>query len=131
MSHENVELVYRAADAFNRRDLDANLALMDDDVEAVPRAASMEGSYHGHDGIRRWWETLFETWPDFTVQVLELRAVGDLTLGTVHLRAHGAGSEIPSEWTVCSVARWREGKCVWWGNFRTRGEALEAVGLSE
>jgi hypothetical protein len=31
----------------------------------------------------------------------------------------------------CSVGRWRQGKCVWWGNFRTRGEALEAAGLSQ
>jgi hypothetical protein len=34
------------------------LALMDADVEAVPRVAVIEGAYHGHDGIRRWWEHL-------------------------------------------------------------------------
>jgi hypothetical protein len=33
---------------------------VDDDVEYVPRAVAMEGSYHGHDGIRRWWRS-FET----------------------------------------------------------------------
>ena len=33
MSQENVELTYQAYDAFNRRDLDAVLALMDADVE--------------------------------------------------------------------------------------------------
>jgi ketosteroid isomerase-like protein len=131
MSQENVELAYRSIDAINRRDLAAYLTLADDDIEAVSRLAPIEGGYHGHDGIRRWWETLFETWPDFTARVVELRPVGDLTLGTLLLRAHGAGSDIPSDWTVCSVARWRGGKCVWWGNFRTRGEALEAVGLSE
>ena len=32
MSQENVELTHRAFDAFNRRDLDASLALTDDDV---------------------------------------------------------------------------------------------------
>jgi hypothetical protein len=31
MSQENVELVYQAADAFNRRDLEAVLALCDPD----------------------------------------------------------------------------------------------------
>jgi ketosteroid isomerase-like protein len=35
MSQENVELANRCYDAINRRDLDALLALMDDDVEAV------------------------------------------------------------------------------------------------
>jgi hypothetical protein len=57
MSQENVELGYRAADAFNRRDLDAYLALQDDDVLTVPLAGDMEGGHHGHDGIRRWWGT--------------------------------------------------------------------------
>jgi ketosteroid isomerase-like protein len=33
MSEENVELTYRAFDAFNRRDFDALVGLMDDDVE--------------------------------------------------------------------------------------------------
>jgi ketosteroid isomerase-like protein len=33
MSQENVELVHRVFDAFNRRDLDAMLALIDDDME--------------------------------------------------------------------------------------------------
>jgi ketosteroid isomerase-like protein len=131
MSQENVELAYRPIDAINRRDLEAFLALMDDDVEAAPRLVSLEGRFHGHDGVRRWWETVLEVWPDFTAQVVEVRAVGDVTLGTLRLRAHGAGSSIPSEWTVCSAARWRRGKCVWWGNFDTRAEALEAVGLSE
>ena len=60
MSQEHVDLHYRANDAFNRRDLDALLALMDDDVEVVPRVGAMEGesSYRGHDGVRRWWSNV-------------------------------------------------------------------------
>ena len=131
MSQENVDLASRSIDAINRRDLAAYLALADDGVEAISRLAPIEGGYHGHDGIRRWWETLFDTWPDFTVRIVELQAVEDLTLGTLHLRGRGAGSDIPSEWTVWSVARWQSGKCDWWGNFRTRAEALEAAGLAE
>jgi ketosteroid isomerase-like protein len=63
MSQENVELMYRAFDAFNRRGLDAFVALMDDDVEALPRQAPMEGGFHGHDGIRRWWKNLLDVFP--------------------------------------------------------------------
>jgi len=39
-----MELARRSVDAFNRRDLDALLALMDEGVEGVPPLASMEGS---------------------------------------------------------------------------------------
>ena len=60
MSQENLELAYRLTDAFNRRDLDALLALMDDDVELVPRQVALEGesSFRRHDGVRRWWNTV-------------------------------------------------------------------------
>jgi hypothetical protein len=65
MSQENVELVRRAVDAFNRRDLDAFVALTDDDVEVIPRSAALEGRdhYHGHDGVRRWLKDLFGSLP--------------------------------------------------------------------
>jgi ketosteroid isomerase-like protein len=131
MSEANVERLRHALDAFNRRDLDAFLALVDDDVEYVPRAAAMEGSHHGHDGIRRWWEDMFDVWPDLTSQLVEVRDLGDLTIAAVHFRGQGAGSDIPLDETSWQVNRWRRGKCVWWRGFATRAEALEAVGLSE
>jgi ketosteroid isomerase-like protein len=131
MSQENVELARRSVDAINQRDLDAYLALMEDNIEAISRLAVIEGAFQGHDGIRHWWQTLFDIWPDFTAQVVELHPFGDLTLGSALLRGHGAGSDIPWDWTVYTVARWRRGKCVWWGNYSTRAEALEAASLSE
>ena len=39
-------LAHRAYDAVHRRDLDAFLAVMDADVEAVPRVVAIEGGYH-------------------------------------------------------------------------------------
>src|SRR6187431_3087247 len=99
MSQENVDLFRRSVDVFNRRDLDAYLALMDDDVECIPRAAAMEGGdhYHGHDGVRRWWKDLFDIFPDFTVEAVEVRDLGDLTLAALRSLGHGAGSEAPLE----------------------------------
>jgi hypothetical protein len=44
MSRENVELAYRAIDAFNRRDLGGFLSLMDDDVEGFSRIVAIEGA---------------------------------------------------------------------------------------
>jgi ketosteroid isomerase-like protein len=131
MSRENVELARGTVDAFNRRDLDALLALVDEDVECVPVVASIEGHYHGHAGIRRWWESLFEGFPDFTVEILEAHDLGDLTVGVVGYRAHGAASDAPIEQRFWLVAKWRNRKVVWWQTFRSEAEALEAVGLRE
>jgi hypothetical protein len=103
---------------------------MDDDIESVPRAAAIEGgSYHGHVGTRRWWENLLDVFPDFTIDVGEVRDLGDLTVATLRLRGRGAGSDAPTEEPIWLVLRWRRGKCVWWRTFRTLAEALEAVGL--
>jgi len=133
MSQENVDLYYRAADALNRRDLDAYLAMMADDVEAVPRSGAMEGesSYRGHDGIRRWWNNQLDVFPDFSMEVVEVRDLGDLMFATFHAHGHGAGSAAPTDQTSWNAVRFRRGKCIWWGTFDTRAEALEAVGLSE
>ena len=133
MSQENVELFYRGADALNRRDLDAYLALMADDVEAVPRTGALEGerSYRGHDGVRRWLNSLLDVFPDYSMEVVEVRDLGDLTFATFHARGHGAGSATPTDQATWMMVRWRRGKCVWLRTFDTRAEALEAVGLSE
>jgi ketosteroid isomerase-like protein len=129
MSQANVELIHRAYDAFNRHDLDAFLALMDADVQAVPLAAAIEGDYRGHDGIRRWWNNLFDAFPDWTIEVVEVRDLGDLTLAHMRNRGHGAGSDAPFELTLWQVVEGRDAKAVWWSHHRTETEALEAVRL--
>jgi ketosteroid isomerase-like protein len=131
MSQENVKLAHRVVDAFNRRDLDAVLALMDDHVEGVPPLASIEGQYHGHAGVRRWWESLLSGLSDFTVEIVEVRDLGDLTVALLRNRAHGAVSNAPVEERLWFVGEWREGKAIWWQSFRTEAEALEAAGLRE
>ena len=131
MSRENVEVFKRIVAAFNRRDLGAVLELMDADVEAVPLLGDVEGDYRGHAGVRRWWESLHDVFPDFVVEVVEVRDLGEVSLATLRYRAHVAGSDTPVEAPLWMVARWRRGKCVWWGAFATEAEALEAVGLQE
>ncbi len=131
MSQQNVELARQAYDALNERDLDAFLGLMDADVEAFPRVVAIEGAYHGHDGIRRWWGELDDFLPDIALKIVGSRDLGDVTLATVRMRGRGAGSDTPLDETLWSAAEWRAGKCVWWGNYGTEAEALEAVGLRE
>lgn len=131
MSQENVELTHQAFGAFNRRDLDAFLALMDTDVEAGSRLVAMEGGYHGHDGIRQWWQNLLDAIPDYTLEPVQARELEDSTLTTLRTRGHGADSDTPVEDTVWIVADWRDKKVFRWRVLSTEAEALKAVGLSE
>jgi hypothetical protein len=105
--------------------------VMSPDVEAVPLLVRMEGDYHGHAGVRRWLRDLFDIFPDFAIEVLEVRDLGDVTFAAMRYRAHAAESDAPIEARLWIVGRWRRGECVWWGNFATEAEALEAVGLRE
>jgi len=127
MSQENVDLVHRVLEAFNRRDLDAALALMHADVDFGSRIAAMEGGYHGHEGIRRWWRTILDSSPDRTVEAVEVHDLGELTITRARARGHAGVSRIPYEETIWSVVRWRDRKAVWWGVFPTKAEALEAA----
>jgi ketosteroid isomerase-like protein len=131
MSQETVELTHGAYDAFNRRDWGAFLALMDADVRAVPLAAAIEGDYLGHDGIRRWWNNLVDVFPDWTIEVVEMRDLGDLTVAHVRNRGRGTGSGAPFELTSWMVVEWRDKKVVRWSNHVSEADALEAVGLRE
>ena len=131
MSRENVELHHRSIDAVNRRDLEALLALMDEDVEAVSRIVAVEGGLHGHDGIHRWWGNWFETFPDYKLEVIAMRDLGDVTIATFRAVGHGAGSALPFEDNAWLACRWRHGKCIWWQVFRAEADALEAAGLRE
>jgi ketosteroid isomerase-like protein len=131
MSQENVKLHYRALDAVNRHDIEALIALMDDEVEAVSALVAIEGGYHGHDGMRIWWENLLEAFPDFATEVVEVQDHGDVTVAEIRNRGHGADSNAPFVQTLWHAVRWRHGSCAWWATLRTHAEALEAAGLSQ
>jgi ketosteroid isomerase-like protein len=133
MSQENVEIAYRAYDAFNRRDLDAFLALCDPHVEFISYLVQVEGGgpYRGHNGVRSWWERLLGVYPDFRSEVEETRDLGDLTIARVRVHGHGVESDAPMEQTVWVTAEFRNGKIVWWRFVRSEAEALDAAGLSE
>ena len=133
MSQENVELAYRVADAFNRRDLDAFLALCDPEEEYFSQLVELEGGgpYRGHDGIRSWWKSLFACSPDFRTEIEEVRDLGDVTVTRLHAHGHGRQSDVPLEQTQWNVTEWRDGKAVRGRVFLSEAEALKAAGLSE
>jgi ketosteroid isomerase-like protein len=131
MSQENVELAHRFYDAVNRRDLEAWLTVTDEAAELISILVSVEGGYHGHAGFRRWWEHVFENFPDYKIEVGEVRDLGNLTLAAIRLRGHGSVSDAPIDQPLAQLIQWRDEKAVLVQSFRTEVEALEAVGLSE
>jgi ketosteroid isomerase-like protein len=129
MSQENVELVRGGHDTFNRRDLEGYLEFHDPDVEFTPYERAIEGlgPYRGYDDVRRWWSDAMQVLPDFSVDLKEVRDLGDQVLVRGRLHGHGAGSGAPFERSYWGLFRCRDQRIVWWHAFETESEALEAA----
>ena len=128
---KNVELLRRALDAINERDLDTLIALSDPGVEFTTLLLLIEGGdpYRGHAGLRTWWHDLLDVFPDYRIALDEVREVGNVTVAGVRGRASGAGTGAFAEQRFWQVTEWRGGKGVWWCNYLSEDEALEAAEL--
>jgi ketosteroid isomerase-like protein len=131
MSRENVEVVRDTFDAFRRRDLQAFLSRIDPEVEFRSLVLEVEGVYHGHEGVRSWWESVLAVFPDWSPEVVDAREVGGRVVARVRAEGSGTGSGIVLERDFWEVADVRDGRVTSWAFFRTEQEALDAMGLSE
>lgn len=127
MSRETVDLIRRSYDTFNRRDWDAFVRLMDPEVVVESRLVQMDGGYRGFEGLRRWWDEVFETIPDYRVEIQGLREVGDIVLVQARGLGHGASSGTPVVDPFWHAIEMKDGRCTWWRNCPTEQEALDAI----
>src|SRR4029079_1884826 len=133
MSQENVELVRRAFDAFNRRDLSAFLALCHPDVEFVTYAMQLEGGdpYRGHEGIRDWWEGLLAVYPDFRADIEDIQDLGDLIITRARMHGRVFESAVRRDQECWEGGRPRDGRVIGWHWFSNEAAAREAAGPRE
>ena len=76
MEEANLEIVKRWAEAIRRGDLAEELWAPD--LEIVNAEGwVVEATYHGYEGLRRWWDDLAEAFSDFEMQVEEITPVDD------------------------------------------------------
>ena len=132
MTQENVEVVRRAIDAFNERDLDAALRDLDPEVEVDwSRSRGVEaGVYRGYDACRSFWSTFIDTFDRFTIAADEFIDSGDHVV--VPNRGHAWGRDgIEVAARSVALVTLRDGRIVGWTLYQEKAEALEAAGLRE
>jgi ketosteroid isomerase-like protein len=131
MSQENVELFWQGIEAVRRGDIEAIRDVVSEDVVWIAARSAVEGIYHGHDGLRRFFADNAENFDVFEPGFTEVRDLGErvLAFGSFHIRARGSG--VDTNFPVAGIATYRDGKLVRWEDFRERHLALEAAGLSE
>jgi len=132
MSRENVEVVRRSQDAWNRRDLTTWLASFRSDAEIdwSRSRGPLKGVYRGHDEHQVFWDAFWSTFEDVQVEMHGFTEVGSevVVSNTAHVRGR-QGIEVTARSTfVWSV---ENGQISRFRMFQERAEALEAAGLSE
>jgi ketosteroid isomerase-like protein len=133
MSQENVEIVRRMLEAFIRGDDDFG-ERFDADIEWTTAADEPDPqTYHGIEGIRSLMRVLFdELWErDFEVLSIEFIDADPHVVVPVRARVKARQSGVELEAEEVYVYELRAHKVVRVREYRTKAEALEAVGLSE
>ena len=133
MSRENVELVKRAFEAFERSDFDAILRVCDEGIviRQPPELPDAPETQHGHPGVLEAFELWPQQWDDYGVEILYLREVDDHVVAHTRQWGRGKGSGIKLELPFTFVFTIGSGKIVEWQLFMREEEALAAAGLSE
>jgi len=131
MSEENVEIVKRAADAFNGRDLETWATFFDPAFEFVDHMGAVaEESGSSFEAIRRQAEGWLETFPDFRAETTDLVDAGDRVITVTHWQGTGAGSGLSYSQHAAEIVTIRDGKFVYWEmGFESKEAALEAPAI--
>src|SRR5512139_1773239 len=131
MSEENVEIVRRGYDAYNRGDLEAFVDLFAPDATVHPLTYGTERVRHGPDEILEFLAQVREPLESNETVAEKLVEGGDSVV-TAHLwRGVVKGTEDVVEARIGMTATLRGGKVTEMRFFRTFDEALEAAGLSK
>jgi ketosteroid isomerase-like protein len=127
-----VEIVRGSIEAFAGGDVDALLAASAPDIEWTMAADEPNpGTYRGHDGLRRLASEISEPWTDRLKGTMTFEGFidcGDWVVVPWTARVHGRISGIPMELSETYAVRVEDGRIVRVDEYRTKEEAMEAVG---
>lgn len=136
MSQENVEIVRGIYEAVARRDAAAPFAVYAEDivwdVSNSRRATIMDSvAYHGHEGVRKFWEEAVSAFGTVDLVVDEVIDAGDRVVALIREHEIGRTSGVPVDTRHVAVWTLADGKVVRMQIFDDREQALKAVGLAE
>jgi ketosteroid isomerase-like protein len=125
----NVETVRRSFELICDVELDSLLELYDPEIEFLPVTGTRveSGGYHGHQGVRDYFEEVAPIWEAMKPYGTEFQEIGDAVVVyggcLVRGRVSGAETDSPMAWVVTV----RNGKIVSHRGFRDPESALAAA----
>jgi ketosteroid isomerase-like protein len=107
MRAEGERPVLGLAEAINRRDAEAAVAVCDPEIEFLSVLAVSGKAYRGHAGIRQYFEDIASAWEEWRVEVHRVarRADGRVLIEmTMHMRGKESGAPLSERaahvWTL-------------------------------
>jgi ketosteroid isomerase-like protein len=132
MSQENVEIMWRINEAFNRGDWDSWSSLIDPEIVYYEGVSYLDTPpVMGREQMRKASESFIAELDGFRADIEELIDAGDRVLCVTRWSGTGRGSGLPVELLEAIVYMFRDGLLIEGRVFPDRAAALEAVGLSE
>jgi len=133
MSAANLEIVKRALDAFNRRDVDAFLALATPDFEWSPSMVTIVagGIFRGREGVENYFHESRDTWEKLLVLGDEFRDHGDRVLVLGRTEGAGRGSGVQADAPIGMIFDFRGSKLLRIRAYLNHGEAVRAATQAE
>jgi uncharacterized protein len=134
VSQENVDVVRRAYQAWNRGDIDSAAELLSPDIEwhmpsNLPDPETWQSSAEVRVGIA----SFLESWEEFRIEVQRYIDAGDRVVALVRYRGRAQLTGLALEGAAVDAMVWtlRHGKAIKVQMYGGTDEALEAVGIRE
>jgi ketosteroid isomerase-like protein len=133
MSEQNVDILRRAVEAFDRGADEEWIAAWQTDAELYDfiELPDVPRPYRGREGVRRWGANVRSVLGDFHMTPQAFTPAGDAILMDLDVRGVGEQSGVPVAMNIYILAWIRDGKIARTRAFLDREQALEAAGLSE
>jgi ketosteroid isomerase-like protein len=144
MSRQDVDVLSRLYEAFNRRDMPTMLECFDPDIEIVetedleyaalllrvlgPRFVVLSGGYRGHEEVRRLFETVWAISDWFVVEPEEFIECRDALVVPLVLRARSADTGAEGEALTAHAWTMAAGRATRLRVYADRRRAVAAAG---
>jgi ketosteroid isomerase-like protein len=122
-----IETILEGMDAWNRRDVERVMQIIEPDAEYVPIEQSVTPSFTGPEGMREFFDSSMEAWKEFIFTPIVFVPVGDSIVVELDVKgtARTSGIQISENWA--HVYTVHGGRLVRFHAFRSPDEAYAAL----
>src|SRR5262245_7838542 len=112
MSQENLEVVRRGVECWDRDDLDSFLQTLDPDAEFHTSGVfpDLDAVYRGREGYAKFWRDMHEPWEELRIEIERIEDRGDSVVIELRFRARGTGSGARVDLTFANAIALRDGR---------------------